>query len=110
VTACHRFDPARGGRRGAICPASSGGGRGIIGPARPVRGDLSSGAGCCCPLLYSYVGRGGGVISYRRGAWPVLYSYVGRRGVAAGVWRAVLLSGAGMMCGRGAAVLSYIAM
>ena len=46
------------------CPASSGGGRGIIGPARPVRGDLSSGAGCCCPLLYSYVGRGGG-------AWPV---------------------------------------
>ena len=59
VTACHRFDPARGGRRGAIRPASSGGGRGIIGPARPVRGDLSSGAGCCCPLLYSYVGRGG---------------------------------------------------
>ncbi|UWG05523.1 MAG: hypothetical protein [Bacteriophage sp.] len=41
--------------------------RGIIGPARPVRGDLSSGAGCCCPLLYSYVGRRG-AISYRRGA------------------------------------------
>jgi len=48
--------------------------------------------------------------SARRGAGPVLYSYVGRRVVAAGVWRAVLLSGAGMMCGRGAAVLSYIAM
>ena len=77
VTACHRFDPARGGRRGAICPASSGGGRGIIGPARPVRGDLSSGAGCCCPLLYSYVGRGGvrsptgAASSARRGAGPV---------------------------------------
>ncbi|MBS6620712.1 MAG: hypothetical protein KH315_00840 [Faecalibacterium prausnitzii] len=118
VTACHRFDPAPGGRLGAICPASSGGGRGIIGPARPVRGDLSSGAGCCCPLLYSYVGRGGGrsptgagIIGPARGvACPILYSYVGRRGVAAGVWRAVLLSGAGMMCGRGAAVLSYIAM
>jgi hypothetical protein len=85
VTACHRFDPARGGRRGAIRPASSGGGRGIIGPARPVRGDLSSGAGCRCPLLYDYVGRGGarsptgaGIIGpARRG--PVLYSYVGRR-------------------------------
>lgn len=38
----------------------------IIGPARPVRGDLSSAAGCCCPLLYSYVGRRG-AISYRRG-------------------------------------------
>ena len=69
--------PGAGRRRGAICPASSGGGRGIIGPARPVRGDLSSGAGCCCPLLYSYVGRRG-AISYRRGhhrggggAWPV---------------------------------------
>ncbi len=109
VTACHRFDPARGGRRGAIRPASSGGGRGIIGPARPVRGDLSSGAGCCRPLLYDYVGRRG-AISYRRGAvlsyiamwgggrmaggaavwcWydvragcccPLLYSYVGRGG------------------------------
>ena len=48
--------------------------RGIIGPARPVRGDLSSVAGCCCPLLYSYVGRGGvrsptgAVSSARRGA------------------------------------------
>ena len=52
MTACHRFDPARR--------------RGIIGPARPVRGDLSSVAGCCCPLLYSYVGRRR-VISYRRG-------------------------------------------
>ena len=87
VTACHRFDPARGGRRGAICPASSVGGRGIIGPAWPVRGDLSSGAGCCCPLLYSYVGRGGGrsptgagIIGPARGC-PVLYSYVGRGGV-----------------------------
>ena len=68
-------------RRGVACPASSGGGRGIIGPARPVRGDLSSGAGCCCPLLYSYVGRGGGrsptgagIIGPARGgggAWPV---------------------------------------
>ncbi|MFR5706730.1 MAG: hypothetical protein ACLUEF_13550 [Faecalibacterium prausnitzii] len=56
----------RGRRRGVACPAFSGGGRGIIGPARPVRGDLSSGAGCCCPLLYSYVGRRG-AISYRRG-------------------------------------------
>ena len=55
--------PGAGRRRGVACPASSGGGRGIIGQARPVRGDLSSGAGCCCPLLYSYVGRGGGVRS-----------------------------------------------
>ena len=60
VTACHRFDPARGG--------------GGASSARPVRGDLSSGAGCCCPLLYSYVGRGGGrsptgaASSARRGA------------------------------------------
>jgi hypothetical protein len=43
------------GRGGVRSPT----GAGIIGPARPVRGDLSSGAGCCCPLLYSYVGRGG---------------------------------------------------
>ena len=56
----------RGQRRGVACPAFSGGGRGIICPAWPVRGDLSSGAGCCCPLLYSYVGRRG-AISYRRG-------------------------------------------
>ena len=78
--------PARASsaRRGAArgVGLSSGGGRrarsptgaGIIGPARPVRGDLSSGAGCCCPLLYSYVGRGGGrsptgaASSARRGA------------------------------------------
>ena len=84
-----------GRRRGAACPASSSGGRGIIGPARPVRGDLSSGAWCCCPLLYSYVWRGGvrsptggassarragqcgGIIGPARGG-PVLYSEVGR--------------------------------
>ena len=75
---------ASSARRGAAAGRglSSGGGRrarsptgaGIIGPARPVRGDLSSGAGCCCPLLYSYVGRGGGrsptgaASSTRRGA------------------------------------------
>ena len=98
VTACHRFDPARRGGG-----ASSARRRGIIGPARPVRGDLSSVAGCCCPLLYSYVGRRR-AISYRRGiigparGGPVLYSYVGRRGAAAGVWRAVLLSGAAVWC------------
>ena len=72
VTACHRFDPARGGRRG------------IIGPAWPVLGDLSSGAGCCCPLLYSYVGRRR-AISYRRGhhrpgAWCRSAASSARRG------------------------------
>ena len=57
-----------------------------------------------------------GAISYRRGiigparGGPVLYSYVGRWGAAAGVWRAVLLSGAGVRCCRCAAALSYIAM
>ena len=66
LPARHHRPGARAWRRGAACPASSGGGRGIIGPARPVRGDLSSAAGCCCPLLYSYVGRRG-AISYRRG-------------------------------------------
>ena len=66
LPARHHRPGARAWRRGATCPASSGGGRGIIGPARPVRGDLSSAAGCCCPLLYSYVGRRG-AISYRRG-------------------------------------------
>lgn len=47
--------PARGGVLPVQRPAAAG--RGIIGPARPVRGDLSGGAGCCCPLLYSYVWR-----------------------------------------------------
>ncbi|MFQ7014848.1 MAG: hypothetical protein ACLRRU_11065 [Faecalibacterium sp.] len=68
-------------------------------------------------LSASSAGRGvqiGGIIGPARGG-PVLYSYVGRRGVAAVVWRAVLLSGAGVRCGRcgrrcGAAALSYIAM
>ena len=110
VTACHRFDPARGGRRGAIRPASSGGGRGIIGPARPVRGDLSSGAGCRCPLLYDYVGRGGarsptgaGIIGPARGgggAWPVQRSAAGGRGIIcpARPVRGNLSSGAGCCC------------
>ncbi|UWG05522.1 MAG: hypothetical protein [Bacteriophage sp.] len=64
------------GRRGSACPDSSGG-RGIIGPAWPVRGDLSSGAGCCCPLLYDYVGRGGG-------RSPTGAASSARRGAAAG--------------------------
>lgn len=62
-------------------------------------------------LSASSAGRGvqiGGIIGPARGG-PVLYSYVGRRGGA------VLLSGAGVRCGRcgrrcGAAALSYIAM
>ena len=68
-------------------------------------------AGCCCPLLYSYVGRGvvrsptgagiigparGGPVQRRRAAGAISY----RRG----------LSGAICPAGRGAAVLSYIAM
>ena len=116
VTACHRFDPARGGRRGAIRPSSSGGGRGIIGPARPVRGDLSSGAGCRCPLLYDYVGRGGArsptgaASSARRGAAAGrgLSSVQRRAGGASSARRG--LSGAICPAGRGAAALSYIAM
>jgi hypothetical protein len=78
VTGCHRFDPARR--------------RGIIGAGRPVRGDLSSGAGCCRPLLYSYVGRGGvrsptgaGIIGPARGAaCPVSSS--GGRGIIGPAW------------------------
>ena len=72
LPARHHRPGARAWRRGATCPASSGGGRGIIGPARPVRGDLSSAAGCCCPLLYSYVGRRG-AISYRRRGRGVIH-------------------------------------
>ena len=53
-------------RAAAVCPYTVGPLGRYIGPARPVRGDLSSAAGCCCPLLYSYVGRRG-AISYRRG-------------------------------------------
>ena len=58
-------------------------------------------------LSASSAGRGvqiGGIIGPARGG-PVLYSYVGRRGVAAVVWRAVLLSGAGVAGVGGGVVL-----
>ena len=78
-------------------------------------------AGCCCPLLYSYVGRGGvrsptgaGIIGPARGgggAWRRAYG--GRRarsptGAASSARRG--LSGAICPAVRGAAALSYIAL
>lgn len=114
VTACHRFDSARRGggassaRRGlsgAICPA--GRGAAALSYIAMWGGGVRSPTGAASSARRAV--QIGGIIGPARGC-PVLYSYVGRRGVAAVVWRAVLLSGAGMMCGRGAAVLSYIAM
>ena len=114
VTACHRFDPARRGggassaRRGlsgAICPA--GRGAAALSYIAMWGGGVRSPTGAASSARRAV--QIGGIIGPAR-VCPVLYSYVGRRGVAAVVWRAVLLSGAGMMCGRGAAVLSYIAM
>jgi hypothetical protein len=102
--------PARGGGGARPVQRSAAGGRGIIGPAWPVRGDLSSGAGCCCPLLYSYVGRGGvrsptgaGIIGPARGgggARPVQRSAAGGRGIIGPAWpvRGDLSSGAGCCC------------
>ena len=72
-------------------------------------------AGCCCPLLYSYVGRRG-AISYRRGIIGPARGGGGvlpvQRPAAAGVASSARrgLSGAICPAGRGAAVLSYIAM
>ena len=93
VTACHRFDPARRG--------------GGASSARPVRGGLSSGAGCCCPLLYSYVGRGGarsptgaGIIGPARGCGGIIGPARGCGGIIGPAWpvRGDLSSGAGCCC------------
>ena len=113
----------RGAASSARCGAAAGRGlsrqqrrRGIICPVRPVRGDLFSAAGCCRPLLYSYVGRRGhhrrgagrrhhrrgggdgigGIIGPARGG-AVLYSYVGRGGGC----RGRMAGGAAVWCWYG---------
>ena len=68
-------------------------------------------AGCCCPLLYSYVGRGGGRSPTGAGIiGPARVGPVQRRRAAGAISYRRGLSGAICPAGRGAAALSYIAM